>query len=460
MTDARRRGGLGVEIMRAGNGCHRALAPAPSSPAPGLASHRGLLAALAAVGLVIGAAGAGAQALFSPETAADLYRGVTRLRSPESPYEFPGDNTGRWGMTYTKPTNLAMDLISTLVAERSGLEPAAAARRHIGRLVDGLEALETHAGVFPEFVRLEDGRVRAERQAGTIVYSALDSAWLHFALSLAEARYKHDDAPLASRVRAMLDLADYSIFVDASFSFKHNVVVDATSRRRRSRSPFGYDNANSEARVTILYLVATGRLSPAAWERVWFRWRSKERERVAEGWRWNAFAELTGNVFFDELTLAPRSFGASHRGYLAAARRVTDRAGLELIGWGPSATPANEDPEGYSDAYGLDRPEVATPYAAALLTTVEQTPATAARSLTQMLRSAGNLSAPVPDAYDSRTGEVVNRRARSLNQNLLFLALNLAQTRAVVARAPWYDRAAALLRTFDRRHALPSGPSR
>lgn len=88
-----------------------------------------------------------------------------------------------------------------------------------------------------------------------------------------------------------------------------------------------------------------------------------------------------------------------------------------------------------------------------------------------MLQAAGNLAAPIPDAYDSRTGEVVNRRARSLNQNLLFLALGPVQTRrppsqmataarAVVARAAWYDRAAALLRAFDSRHAPSPGAGR
>ncbi len=421
----------------------------------------GMLPVLAVVGLLIGSATtAGAQELGSRElreTAADLYRGVTRLRSPESPYEFPGDNTGRWGMTYTKPTNLAMDLMSTLVADRSGLEATVAARRHIGRVIDGLEGLQTHAGIFPEVIKMEDGRIWAEQRAGTIVYSALDSAWLHFALSLVEARYRRDDAGLASRVRALLDVADYSIFVDASYSFKHNVAVDALSRRRVSRSPYGYDNANSEARIALLYLVAAGKVDTAVWERLWYRWRDKERERIAEGWNWSAFVELTGNLFFDELALAPRTFGASHLGYLAAARRVADRAGLELVGWGPSASPAAENPEGYSAAYGLDRPEVATPYAAALLAPVERTlSSAAARSLTRMLRAAGNLSAPIPDAYDSRTGAVANRRARSLDQNLLFLALDPEQTRAMVARAPWYDRAAALLRSFDRRHAPPS----
>ena len=134
---------------------------------------------------------------------------------------------------------------------------------------------------------------------------------------------------------------------------------------------------------------------------------------------------------------------------LRAAQAVAERRGLRLIGWGPSSTPFN-DPRGYGAEYGLDNPQVASPYAAALMTIADPaTDSAAAESLGLMLGASGEKGS-VPDAFDAKYGTVANPRTLSLSQNLLFLAVNHHHVRAMVAESEWYAQAASMLQQTDK----------
>lgn len=74
-----------------------------------------------------------------------------------------------------------------------------------------------------------------------------------------------------------------------------------------------------------------------------YTWEEKLRENLGRSWSWSAYEEFLGSLFFDESTLAPETFGASHAAYLRAAQAVAENEGLSLIGWGPSSTPYDED---------------------------------------------------------------------------------------------------------------------
>lgn len=182
---------------------------------------------------------------LSPE--ARLYAGVKALWSPRNPYEFLGDNTGQWGFNYTKPINVALDLISALTAERAGLTTPEDTLRHVERVMDGLSQLKTHNGVFPEWVSILEDRVQADVNSdGQVVYSWLDSGWLHLALDLVRQRYEPDRPQFSARVQAMLDAADYFIFVGDEGELRNRVTVDAFTDEPVSRSAGVNDNRNSQ----------------------------------------------------------------------------------------------------------------------------------------------------------------------------------------------------------------------
>ena len=159
--------------------------------------------------------------------------------------------------------------------------------------------------------------------------------------------------------------------------------------------------------------------------------------------------ELTGQLFFDEMALAPESLGLSHRNYVEASARIA-RAKQHLV-WGYA--PSCEPPEGYAE-FGLDRPDVVTPYAAAALATTGQP--LAMHNLTRVLEALDWTGGPVADALDPVTALAVCPRARMLDQSLLFLALYADSLRDLARATPWYASAEARLRDMDRTHRPPA----
>jgi hypothetical protein len=383
----------------------------------------------------------------------EVYAAVKSLRAPAPHAEFAVDNTGEGGHTYTKPTNIGLDLLSTLAAVGAGHESAEEARRHVEAVLTGVESLRRYRGLFPEYVKLEGGKVFAEvSREGRIRYSAVDSAWLHFALGVAAAHYRATDPALAARMTALVDAADYGAFLHGEPPrMGHGFEVTADRDEVAVRWPYDYDNINSEARVTNLFLAAAGKVPEAVWDGMFYRWTDGPAGPLAEGWHKSAFVELTGNIFFDESALAPRSLGVSHRNYLAACRQVAKGRKLRLYGWAPCFGPDDQYRE-----YGLDAPEIATPYAAALLTTWDDPRAW--ENLEKMLQflTPSDPPKPYPDALDSKTGQVVSRRSLSLDQNLFYLAVHKDIVRRLTAAADWYPAAERLLKRLDETHAAPS----
>lgn len=380
----------------------------------------------------------------------DLYEGVKALRRADA-HEFARDNTGEGGDTYTKPTNVGLDILSALVAEEDKHASPQETLAHVLKVMDGVESLKTHRGIFPEYIKLDAGRVYTEEKDGQIRFSSIDSAWLHFALSVAEARYRADRPALALRMKKLLDQADYTVFLHGGGRlFRHGFTLSASTDAVVSVTPWphNYDNKNSEARVLVPFLVAAGKLPETVWENMFYRWTRLEGLPLAEGWKMSAFVELTGNIYFDEPSLAPGTLGLSHRNYLKAAQKIAADRGFALYGWAPCYGPD----DGYTE-YGLTRPDAAAPYGAALLTTLDD--AKAWENLEKMLQlsSLGNPQKPLPEALDSKTGEILNKRSLSLDQNLLYQAVRKDTVRKLVARTAWAKKARQFLKSMDRQHA-------
>jgi hypothetical protein len=293
-----------------------------------------------------------------------VYRGLEAFRVTPSGQRprLAADNTGRFGRAWTKCTNLGLDLLTQLVAERLALSNASSSAERVAEVLSTLESLRTYRGLFPEYIKLEGG-ARAEIKAGAIRYSTIDSAWVTVALSIAEARYRTDRPDLAQRARALIERQEYSAFL-ASGRLSDGVSIDAVSGKIVEPGRFAYSDRNSEARPLVLALVGLELLPPTVWQNMVYTWTERAGLALAAGFRASAFVELAGQLFFDEMALAPGSLGLSHRNYVEASARIARAKQHVIWGYAPSCEP----PDGYGE-FGLDRPLVVTPYAAAQLST-------------------------------------------------------------------------------------------
>jgi hypothetical protein len=379
-----------------------------------------------------------------------LHDGVRGMGSSEAPgaERIMGDNTDPWGMTWTKCTNLGIDLISTIVAEQRGLIEDAEAQGQIRGILDILGRLQTYRGIFPENIQIKGGII-GEVVDGRVRYSSIDSAWVTVALSLVQTRYKTAGADLATAAGALIARQDYRTFVGADGMLGAGFFVDVTTDRKVETIPFSYNDRNSEARPLLLALVGMGLLPASAWDKTQYVWGTREGLPLAKGWHFSAFVEMTGALFFDEAKLAPRSLGRSHENYIEASLRVAQRNGHQLWGYAPACDAQNSYAE-----FGLDRPDSVSPYAAALLTMTGD--ARALENMNQVLSALPKDGRALPDGVDPRTREVSCGVARILDQGLLFLALNADVVRGLVRETPWYASAERRLKAMDRKSAGPA----
>jgi hypothetical protein len=375
-----------------------------------------------------------------------VHDGLLNFRSPQAPAQewILGDNTDPWGMGWTKCTNLGIHLLSTLVAERRGLLDRAAAKQQIQGVLAILGQLKTSHGIFPENLNISGKEgIRAEVVDGKMRFSSIDSAWVTLALSLVEARYRYEDRALGSAVNELLARQDYRVFVGADGLLGAGFYLDVASDKIAETIAFSYGDRNSEARPLLLALVGLGQLPASAWDNTLYGWSEREGQTLAKGWHYSAFVELTGALFFDEKALAPRSLGTSHQNYVEASVRVARRLGHRLFGYAPACDAHNPYAE-----FGLDRPDVVSPYAAALLTMTGD-PRTYV-NFDQLLDGLPRDGSPLADGIDPVSGEVSCGVARTLDQGLIFLALNADVLRSIVRKASFYPSAERRLRAMDR----------
>lgn len=379
-----------------------------------------------------------------------VFRGLDAFRVQAGARQVVSDNTGQFGHSWSKCTNLGLDLLTQLVAERVELANEAAVAARVGDVLSTLEELRKFRGLFPEFIKL-GGEPRAEIKGGSIRYSTIDSAWVTVALSVVEARYDAARPALAQRARALIEPQEYSAFVVHDL-LSGGASIDAVTGDVTSSEQFSYGDRNSEARPLVLALVGLGLLPSSVWEHMRYSWTEHGGLPVAASYRANAFVELSGQLFFDEMALASRSLGVSHRNYVEASAQVGRVHGHTIWGYAPSCEP----PHGYAE-FGLERPDVVTPYAAAELATTGVR--IAEQNLSRVLDALDWRSGAVADALDPVTRRAVCTDARMLDQSLLFLALHASALRNLARATSWYASAEARLRDMDRTHLPPRGPT-
>lgn len=379
-----------------------------------------------------------------------LYQGLVGLRSAEAPPDQPvvGDNTDPWGMTWTKCTNLGIDLITTVVAIERNLVPESMGRAHIQSVLGTLGRLPTFRGIFPENIVIRGG-VGPEIVAGKTRYSSIDAAWVTVALSLVEAHFRASDPSLARAAEALLSPQDYRVFVGADGLLGAGFYVDVATQQKVDVIPFSYNDRNSEARPLVLALVGMNMLPASAWDNTLYAWTHRDGLALATSWHYSAFVEMTGALFFDEVSLAPQTLGKSHINYIQATQRVAARRGHRFFGYAPACDANNAYAE-----FGLDRPDAVSPYAAALLTLTGDTGALS--NFHHVLQALPRTGAPLPDGIEPTTGLVSCQVARVLDQALMFLALNADVVRNLVGKTAWFASAADRLRAMDKMFQPPA----
>jgi hypothetical protein len=365
-----------------------------------------------------------------------LYKGAVALRETGTP--LVGNHNGSYGMTYTKPADVALDLLSTIVAARKGETSKMAAEKHIADVLRVLEPIRTYKGIFPEFIKIEDG-IRAEVKRGRIFYSSLDSGWLTLVLSVIASEYQ--GTPLAARAQGLIDRQDYGFF-DRKGLMAHRAIVDAQTGEFVEFTPYDYGDRASEARTVVLALVGLGKLSPAVWNNMRYRWTTREGVQISEGYHMSAFVEYMGNLFLDETALAPRTLGVSHSNYVIAAQKDAANYKHLFFGTGPTAPRSGDYRE-----FGLDFNVVVAPYAAGLMNTTP-TPITQ-DNLSRLLAVLPKDGRPAPSTIDPLNGKTINSNSLAWDHNILYLSLNTPIVRELIQKTKWHNFAADQLRQMD-----------
>jgi len=384
-------------------------------------------------------------ATFQKQYDRPLHDGLRSLHV-KLPVDVLGDNTDPSGMLWTKCTNLGLDILATLVAESRSLVTQNEARLHVARVLDVLEHLQTFSGIFPEHIVLNGGAA-AEVRDGRVRYSSIDSGWVTAILGITEARYRSRDPALAARARKLVENADYGVFVRGDGLMGDGISTDQSGNRALEPT-FAYDNKNSEARPIVLALIGLGRLPPSAWDNMHYGWTSQHGAWIGGSYHFNAFAELTGQLFFDEMKLAPGTLGKSHTNYVTVTSRIAEARGHTIWGYAPAC----HNISGYTE-YGLDRTDVVAPYAAAQLATTRDP--RALLNLQTVLAALPSDGKPLPDGLDPTTKAPYCHVSRSLDQALLFLAVNAPTVQSLTRAAPFYASAEKRLRQMDRDHRAP-----
>jgi hypothetical protein len=380
---------------------------------------------------------------FVARLARDTWRGLAAFTDREN--GLPVDHV-RLGPTptddrvgdYVNGASIGLRLIATVAAYELALVSRAEAVAQLGRLLDTLRRLETHAGFFFNYY----DTTSLERTSNFV--SFVDSSWLTAGLMVARTTFPE----LAGECTGLIAAGDYRFFYDGERRrMSHGYWV-----HRRSRSEYHYGVLYAESRLGSLIAIGKGDVpeehwfamvrtfsGTCGWQRQtprgrrrktvrdhaffggWYEWRGT---RYVPSWGGSMFEALMPTLVLDEVRWAPESLGENG----AAHAQVQRRWALEVLGhpvWGmsPSSTPAGD---GYAE-YGVEPlgslgypPGPVTPHAAALaLAVMPQAAIANLRALAERYGGYGEFG--FYDAVDPGSGNVA-RTYFALDQAMTLVA--------------------------------------
>jgi hypothetical protein len=377
---------------------------------------------------------------FARRVAEDTWRGLRGLMDRE--HHLPVDHVHlapRDPATppvgdYTNVTTVGLWIVALAGATELGLIERDDALAALAGVLDTLERLESHDGLFFNYY----DTTSLERTSNLL--SFVDTAWLTAGLVVARQTFPE----AAPRATALIERGDWRRFYDpAAGLMYHGWWVQPAGPSR-----YHYGVLYAESRLGSVLAIGLG-AAPASH---WFRmtrtfpaacdWQTQaphdRRQKTVLGhtfwgghyvsddvayvpsWGGSMFEALMPTLVLDEARWAPRSLGANGRAHVAVQRR----AGGSLWGASPSLRP---DGAGYGE-YGiralgmLGYPAGAiTPHASALAVTVAPDAAIAnLRALADRFPAYGDWG--FYDAVDPATGDVA-RSYLTLDQAMTFVAL-------------------------------------
>ncbi|GAA2472011.1 glucoamylase family protein [Terrabacter carboxydivorans] len=343
--------------------------------------------------------------------AADTWRSLVAMTDPTT--GLPADNIpeslaagDRSG--YTSPTNIGGYLWSTIAARELGIITRGEATARLVRTLKTVERMEHHTPSGMYYNWYDEATAKALHtwpgSGDTVVpfCSSVDNGWLGAALLVVQSA-DPGAAPWAKRIfeRMRWD-AFYNDNSDPAHQVRAGGLIHGGFYPYEDGRPGGtykgtyiggdpvwltthhYDTTVSETRITSYLGIITGQIPPKQYFAMWrtfpatcdWSWHEMQPVgvnrtyygldvyegaytyrgmHVVPGWGGSMFEELMPDVFVDEATWAPKSWGRNHPNHVRAQREHgLVEAGYGYWGFSPSSDPFAGYREYGVDALGLN----------------------------------------------------------------------------------------------------------
>lgn len=229
--------------------------------------------------------------------------------------------------TYTSPTNIAMDLLSTVAARELGILSSEKAAERVQAVLKTLQEMKRWKGFFYNYYEVI--RLQVTRP----FISSVDNGWL--AISLVVLRQAFP-GKIAETATVILNGLNFQEFLDP----ENNQLFIGYDVERNALTPYHYGLLVTEARAMSLYAIGKGDLPREHW---WFLYRTapkawtwqnqipKGREVTQEGvnyfqgyyeddsrkfvpsWGGSLFEFLMPTIVINEKKFAPKGLGLNDR---------------------------------------------------------------------------------------------------------------------------------------------------
>ncbi|MCB9799834.1 MAG: DUF3131 domain-containing protein [Candidatus Omnitrophica bacterium] len=166
---------------------------------------------------------------------------------------------------YTSPTNIAMDLLSIISAQKLEFISYEQAVEMTDAILDTLEQLSQYKGFFYNFYDTKKLHI------GRSYVSTVDSGWLAIALTVVRQAFGKE---FSERVTKMIDGMDFGELLDP----ENNHLVVGLDVPERNFGQYHYGMLVSEARATSYFAIGKKDVPSTHW---WFLYRTPP-----EAWRW------------------------------------------------------------------------------------------------------------------------------------------------------------------------------
>ncbi|BCW97938.1 MAG: hypothetical protein KatS3mg024_0765 [Armatimonadota bacterium] len=386
------------------------------------------------------------------QVARETWRYFEECRDPVSGlvWDHCGETGAEGRGEYTSPTNIALDLTSTLAAMDLGIITRQQAQERIETIVGTLQKLDRYRGFFFNFYET------ATLKPTVRFLSFVDNGWLTLALLAVRQEFPGD---MGERATAILNSQDYAFFYDR----KAGLMYHGFHTDRRGIRYGHYAIFCSEPRAASLLAISRGDVPVEHWFRM-------ERARPAEGkdyrkgemrrycgvdvqesyfvyrgvpvvpsWGGSMFEFLMPSLFIDESRYARTSLAENNRRAVDAQIAFAAERGMPAWGLSPCANPAGGYGEYGAAPIGVQgyAEGVVTPHASFLALEIRPAESLAnIRKMEQLYAIRGHYG--FRDSVDTSSGRVASVYL-ALDQGMILTAIGNYLTGGSIRRRVMRD---------------------